>query len=253
MQLIVLLTTCCFIFLPWQLYIFKTFPAEAKWEASFNFKHITEGLDEQTGPFYYFIEKIRINYGELIYLPLTWFLWKTCKNFRDKKLLAITIWVMVPLIFFSIAKTKMQAYILFISPALFLMTSNFFFMLNDYRKSHRLKWLFNLILFLLIVLPVRYMIERVKPFEKNNRNPDWVVELRELNDKKIIKGVLLNYDKPVEAMFYTDLMAYPYIPDKNKIVSLITLGYSIIINDKGTLPEEIKSIKGITIMKLKSE
>jgi len=84
----------------------------------------------------------------------------------------------------------MQAYILFISPALFLMTAEFFYMLNDYKNKHKPKWLFNLVLFLLIALPVRYMIERVKPFEQNNRNPDWVIELRKLNDKEIAKGVL---------------------------------------------------------------
>jgi len=128
---IILLTTCCLIFLPWQIYIFSAFPLEANWEASFNFKHITEVLDEQTGPFYYFIGKIRINYGELIYMPLIWFLWKSLNNLKDKKRLAISIWVLVPLLFFSITKTKMQAYILFISPALFLMTAEFFFMLND--------------------------------------------------------------------------------------------------------------------------
>ena len=146
----------------------------------------------------------------------------------------------------------MQAYILFISPALFLMTSEFFFMLNDYKKKHKPKWFFNLVLFLLIALPVRYMIERVKPFEQNNRNPDWAIELRKLNDKEIAKGVLFNYDKPIEAMFYTNLTAYPYIPDKNKITDLIANGYTIIINDDGKLPDDFKTIKGITIEKLNS-
>jgi len=92
-QFIILLTACILIFLPWQLYIYKVFPFEATWEASFNFKHITEVLEERTGPFYYFIDRIRINYGELIYLPLLWFLWRTFQNIRDKKRLAISIWV----------------------------------------------------------------------------------------------------------------------------------------------------------------
>jgi len=247
---IILLTTCCLIFLPWQIYIFSAFPLEANWEASFNFKHITEVLDEQTGPFYYFIGKIRINYGELIYMPLIWFLWKSLNNLKDKKRLAISIWVLVPLLFFSITKTKMQAYILFISPALFLMTAEFFFMLNDYKKNHKLKWFFNLILFLIIALPVRYMIERVEPFKQNNRNPDWAIDLRKLNDRKITKGILLNYDKPIEAMFYTNLTAYSYIPDRNKITHLIAEGYTLIINDDGKLPDDIKTIKGITIERL---
>ena len=249
-HLIILLTTCILIFLPWQIYIFSAFPVEATWEAGFNFKHLTEVIEGRTGPFYYFIDRIRIDYGELIYVPLIWFIWKTFQNIRDKKRLAILIWVLVPLLFFSIAKTKMQAYILFISPALFIITSGFFYMLNDYKKNHKLKWLFNLILFLLIAFPIRYMIERVKPFEQSNRNPEWAKDLRKLNDRKISNGVLLNYDKPIEAMFYTNLTAYPNIPDRNKITDLVTEGYTVIINDNGKLPDDIKTIKGITIERL---
>lgn len=248
-QFLVLTITCVAVFLPWQLYIFKTFPTEANWEASFNLKHITQVLEGRSGGFYYFIDKIRINYGELIYLPFLWFLWKTFKNIRDKKRLAILIWVLVPLLFFSIAKTKMQAYILFISPALFLITAEFFFTLNEYKRDYKLKFLLNFLLFLLIALPIRYMIERVKPFENSNRNPDWVTNLRKLNDRKIPNGVLFNYDKPIEAMFYTNFTAYQNIPDKNRITDLITKGNVIIINDDGKIPDDIKTIKGITIQK----
>ncbi len=242
---LILLATCVLVFLPWQLYIFKAFPTEAYWEASFNLKHITDVLEERTGPFYYFIDKIRINYGELVYLPLFWFSWKTFKNFKDKKRLAILIWFLIPLLFFSVAKTKMQAYILFTCPALFMMTAEFWYMLSAYRDNHKLKWLFNLILILLIALPIRYSIERIKPFEKSDRNPQWVTDLKKLNDRQITNGVLLNYDKPIEAMFYTNLTAYPYIPDKKVITDLISQGYSVIINDNGKIPPDIKSINGV--------
>jgi 4-amino-4-deoxy-L-arabinose transferase-like glycosyltransferase len=133
-QFLLLTSTCVLVFLPWQIYIYQTFPVEAAWEASFNMKHIMEPLADRTGPFYYFIVKIGVNYGELIYIPLIWFLWKTFQNFRDKKQIALLIWILVPIVFFSIAKTKMQAYILFSSPALFIVIAAFFFMLNDYKK-----------------------------------------------------------------------------------------------------------------------
>jgi 4-amino-4-deoxy-L-arabinose transferase-like glycosyltransferase len=244
-QFIILTVTCIAIFLPWQLYIFKTFPIEANWESSFNIKHITEVLEHRSAPFYYFIDRIRIDYGELIYLPLLWFFWKTFKNLKNKKRLAIVIWVVLPLLFFSFAKTKMPAYILFMSPALFLMTSEFWVMLSDYKTNHKLKWFFNLILILIIVLPIRYTIERTKPFEKIDRNPQWVADLKKLNEKKIEKGVVFNYDKPIEAMFYTNLTVYPYIPDKKVITDLIEKGYTVIINNNGKVPEDIIAIKGV--------
>ena len=250
LQLTILLTTAIAIFLPWQIYIFHTFPAEAKWESSYNLRHITEVLEERTGPFYYYLDRIRINYGELIYLPLIWFIWKTIDNIQNKKNLAISIWILIPLVFFSAAKTKMQGYILFISPALFMITAEFFFMLEEDKKKYIGKWFINLLLFLLIALPVRYMIERVKPFNRDERNPEWAVDLSKLKNEKINNGVLFNYDKPVEAMFYTDLTAYPHIPDKNTIEGLMADGYTILINDDGNLSDTIKTINGILIKKL---
>lgn len=241
-QFAILVLTCVLVFLPWQLYIFKMFPIEANWEASFNFKHLTEAVEGHNVPFYYFVDRIRINYGDLIYLPLLWFSWKTIKNFKDKKRLAIFIWFIVPLLFFSIAKTKMQAYILFTCPALFIMTAEFWYELSAYKTNHKPKWLFNLILLLLIVLPIRYTIERVKPFEQTDRKPQWVIDLKKLDDRKIINGVLFNYDKPIEAMFYTDLTVYPNLPNKEIITDLIAQGYTVIINDNGNIPADIKAI-----------
>ena len=162
-QFTILLFTCILIFLPWQIYIFKVFPTEARWEAGFNFRHITEVLDKQTGPFYYYLNKIRINYGELIYLPLMWFLWKNLRNLQNKKELAVTIWFLIPFLFFSFVKTKMQAYILFTSPALFLMTADFYFRIQKFREKRWKKFFSIMLSVLLIALPIRYCIERVKP------------------------------------------------------------------------------------------
>lgn len=247
---VVLITTCILIFLPWQLYIFSAFPLEAEWEATFNFKHITEVLDEQGGRFYYFADKIRINYNDMIYLPLVWFLWKTAKNLTQFKYLLITIWFLIPFLFFSLVKTKMQAYILFISPALFLMTAAFWVMLSEYKINSKPKWFYNLILILLIAFPIRYAIERIKPFETSERNLPWVTDLKKLNEKQIANGVLLNYNRPIEAMFYTGFTVYPNIPDSAVIIDLIEKKYQVCINDDGKIPEEIKSIKGVVITHL---
>ena len=160
------------VFLPWQMYIFRAFPVQAGAEASSNLEHFTKTLDGQGGTFLYFINKIRINYGELIYLPMLWFLWVTFRGPVQFKRLAVITWVLVPLIFFSFAQTKMQCYVAFVSPALFFMTYNFFYRIKENKMLK--KWPGKVILFLLIALPVRYSIERMKPFDKIDRNPAWV-------------------------------------------------------------------------------
>ncbi len=251
-QFIILTVTSILVFLPWQIYIYHAFPLEARWEAGFNLKHITEALEDQTGPFYYFINKIRINYGELIYLPLLWFLWKTLKNPGDKKRLAISIWFIVPFLFFSYASTKMQAYLLFASPALFIMTAEFWLMLATYKENHKFKWALNLVIILLIALPIRYSIERIKPFDKTDRKPQWVNDLKTLNEKNITNGILFNYNNPIEAMFYTDITVYQNIPENYILMDLQQKGYNILINDNGNIPERIKTITGIKTVKLTS-
>ncbi len=250
-QGVILMATIVAIALPWQLYILREFPEAAAWEFSYNTRHFTEAIEGKGGPLYYHLTKIRINYGELIYLPLAWFLWKTFKNPKDNKRLAVSLWFLIPFLFFSFAKTKMQGYLLFTAPALFIMTGEFFFMLIEYRKGFRHKWLITLALFLLIALPVRYNIERIKPFENRDRNPEWVAALKKLNEENIEDGVLLNYDHPIEAMFYTNLTAYSGIPTKEQIEGLIEQGYTVIINDEG-IPDWLESMKGIVLRKFTS-
>lgn len=248
-HLLLIIITITLIVIPWQVYIFNAFPLEAQHESTFNYRHFTEVIEGRAGSVFYFIDKIRINYGELIYLPLIWFIWKTYKNFKNYKRLALLIWFIIPLIIFSIAKTKMQGYLLFTAPALFIITAEFFFMLLSYREKHKLKPIMNIILILLIALPIRYGVERIKPFAKTKRNPNWALDLKELNAKKIQNGVLLNYDRPIEAMFYTDLTVYYFLPNDNQIDSLVQQGYNVLVND-ANISSQTKSIKGVKILHL---
>ncbi len=205
LQGVILMASCAVIFMPWQIYIMQAFPREAAWEAAYNTKHIFEAVEEHAGQWSYFIHRIRVNYGEMIYLPLFWFAWITLKELLElgKKLLrqgslrltvsaqadpgptalrmlALSIWFAIPFIFFSFVKTKMQGYMLITAPALFMMTSACYFRLQEFRKGRRLNWLYIIIMVLLIALPVRYSIERIKPFQQMDRNPEWRRDLVEL-------------------------------------------------------------------------
>lgn len=228
--------------LPWQIYIRQAFPLEAAFESAFNRRHITEALEGNSGPFYYFLDKIRINYGELIYFPLAWFTILLWKNPRDLKLWALAAWFFIPFIFFSAIKTKMQGYLLFTAPVLFILTAVFFFRLNEWKAGTRYPWLVNVLLFALLALPVRYAIERIKPFSVTERNPPWARELRAKGEELRSEGkgqraekiVMFNYPRPVEAMFYTGMTVYPHVPDSVTIRDLREKGYEVIIYGDGT-------------------
>lgn len=229
-NLILILIICLITFLPWQIYIYYHFPLEAKWEQQFNLRHITEILEDHSGSWYYYLDKIRIIFGEIIYLPLIWLCYSLWKR-KDVAFYVLAVWLFLPVLFFSFVKTKMQGYILFTAPAIFIITSCFFWWCIENREKYKHKWLLNIILILLIVLPIRYAIERIKPFTNKERNPQWAKDLRKLKMKiSNEKTVVFNVERPIEAMFYTDFICYSQIPTKEEIENLKQQGFNVIIN-----------------------
>jgi 4-amino-4-deoxy-L-arabinose transferase len=181
----------------------------------------------------------------LIYLPLGWFVWRYLKNFGEKRHLAVLVWFFVPFIFFSLAATKMQAYLFITAPALFFMTATFFYTLADAKAQSRFTWVINAVLALILILPIRYGVERLTVFELKERNPQWVVDLRELKKADHHNGVMFNYNRPIEAMFYTDLTVYPAMPSAETISALQQQGYTIIINDDGNMPVHLRDLEEV--------
>ncbi len=108
-----------------------------------------------------------------------------------------------------------------------------------------------MVLFLLLALPVRYSIERIKPFEYRERRPEWVQEIRDL---ETIGGrsVLFNYGRPIEAMFYSDCIVYTSIPDLRTIEKILAAGYEVILNDDGNLPHHLKTSDEVKVIRLSS-
>jgi 4-amino-4-deoxy-L-arabinose transferase len=187
----------------------NSFPLEAAWEYEYNKKHIFEALGPHGKPFYYHFNRMRIIFGEIIYLPLLWLIIVCVQQIRNKKYTKtiIAIWILIPYLFFSIVVTKMPGYILFSSTAIFIMTAMFFYELKSYKT--KFKALKSLILILLIALPIRYSIERIKPFSLRERNPKWISEMKMINTQDDeTKIVVFNCKYPIETMFHTNYIAY---------------------------------------------
>jgi len=250
-NILILFLVLSLIFVPWQVYIHSVFPIEAGWESALNFRHLTEVIEGRGGPFYFHFDNIRIIYGDLLYLPLIWFIWKTFKKPGNLKRMALSIWFLVPLLFFSFASTKMQGYTLFTAPALLIITSVFWFYIYTYRKIFTLKWLPTVILILLILFPIRYSIERIKPFHKRNLQPQWTQDLKNFtknySNKKEV--VIFNLDHEIEAMFYTGYTVYDFIPKQIDIDRLIKNGYHIIVNDDHS-SEKIKQLQFVELIEI---
>lgn len=226
------------IVLPWQIYIMKAFPLESAWEYAFNRKHIFEALEGHIHPWYFHLDRMRISYGELVYLPIGWVGLQLYRS-KDLSYLMLLVWIVVPYAFFTLVATKMKAYTLFVAPALFIATALLFVYLYENRNQFRFRWLVNTILILLIALPVRYSVERIKPFKERAPIPAIVPKIQSL---KLTADsiVVIKTAQPIEIMFYTGAMAYDKVPTLEELESIVESGYTVFTENHDELPIELK-------------
>ncbi len=225
--------------LPWQWYIHTYFPVEAAWESKYNVLHLFQDLEHTGKPFYYYLDVMRVSYGELVYVPLIWGIVRAVRLKNDGRLWGILIWAIVPYVFFSFSATKLQGYTLFASGALFLITALFIDGLLENNIQVKYKWLKYTMLILLLAFPIRYSLERMKPFQQAVEVPQWQADIHEFS--KRIEGnkkvVIFNTEHPIEFMFHTDAVAYQGIPVRSTLDSLVGKGYEIYIVKEANSPE----------------
>jgi hypothetical protein len=78
--LVVIAAACAAVALPWQLYIHQAFPLEARWEAAYNLYHLRVPIEGLGGSPLYYVAKMPRFFGELIYLPVAWFLFELVRS-----------------------------------------------------------------------------------------------------------------------------------------------------------------------------
>ncbi|HYL05823.1 MAG TPA: hypothetical protein VE075_07270, partial [Thermoanaerobaculia bacterium] len=254
--------------LPWQIYIRQAFPLEARWESAYNLHHLGVPIEGLGGsPAYYLLEMPRY-FGELIYLPVAWFLailavaaWRSRQALaggeaaagatrEPLRLLPLATWLLLPYAAFSLAATKLGGYVMVAAPALFIVQASFWLWLWDRRPPRRgaaaaLRWV---VLLLLPLLQLRYTVERMKVRPGYDRNPPWVRALREL-PARLGPGpvVLFHLDRPLEAMFYTPYIAYERLPTPPEVQRLTAAGYRVVVLDAAAAPPELRRAPGVEL------
>ncbi|MDE3059143.1 MAG: glycosyltransferase family 39 protein [Bacteroidota bacterium] len=237
------------VFIPWQIYIYSAFPREAVWENHFNSLHIFEPLDRHTGTVFYQVAMMPRIFGELIYLPLLMLFYAYYKKRLAPDSLAIILWFVLPYLFFSFVATKMPGYVMISAPAIFIILAWAFYDIKNSIEKFRYKKLMIGFLALLVLFPVRYSFERVKPFSNVDRNPQWAQELRKL-DSKVgrSKAAVFNVEHYIEAMFYANVSAYPFIPTREQIRQAKSRGFKVFIYNDVRIPAEFRTDTTVTIL-----
>lgn len=235
----------CIVVAPWLWHIRIEFPKESVWVFKKFIFAYNETLEQHQGPFYYYFQNMGMVFGEIIWIPILISFYQIVKKKADWRMILLNMWWLIPFAIFSFAATKRHTYLLLAAPAIFIILSYYWFYLRGLNIKR--KWLINVVLALLVILPIRYSFERIKPFLKIDRNPEWAQELKSMNGKYNDKTVFFNYEHAIEGMYYTDYIFYTQIPDKETLEDLQKEGYKIIIRDNGNIPPEIRFIDGVMI------
>jgi hypothetical protein len=175
------------------------------------------------------------HYGEFIALPIIWFLLQTARNWRASRYLMTTAWLVVPIAFFTIAKTKMETYTLFAAPGIFIMSAAFIHAVCTNQTRPGLRLLRATLLALLIG---RY----------DKRDKRWAIVLRSLRDQVPDSKAVIFNTRPIETMFYTAGIGYSGLPTGDQIADLRNRGYSVNIVDSGIIPAELRGDSRVRII-----
>jgi 4-amino-4-deoxy-L-arabinose transferase-like glycosyltransferase len=244
-QSTILLAVSALIALPWQMYIHHYFPLEAQYESDYNARHFNEVLEGRTGGPFFYLNQLRINYGELIYLPLLFMSYWVLKQRRYRPYLSVLAWIGIPLLVFSLAQTKMQGYLVICSPALFLISAVFITDLQIYFKRKHQRFLSVAVLVVMCLIPVRYALERMKMTADYSKEEQVTDRLKDLNYSPFQTVLLFNTVHPIEAMFFSDCIAYPNLPSKEELIDYQSKDYVIAIQEGKNVPEDYFELEGV--------
>lgn len=224
---------------PWLMYIHAAFPREAAWEASYTLRHVIEPIEGQpSSPWYYVVQMPRF-WGELLYLPLGWFLIRVIRGRASREEQALALWFLVPFVVLTIAVSKMPGYVMIAAAPVFLIQASFWHRLSQWRSHGWTEGIRRLLLVLLLVLPFRYCFEVMHPFRARERNPSWARALRALDGQLPDRAVLFGVDHEIEAMFSTRYTAYPFLPSAAQLAIVRNEGRDVAVCAEGALPPQL--------------
>lgn len=124
LHMLLAVAACVVVFLPWQLYILKAFPQEARYEFDYNSKHIFEAVEGHGGDWRYYWDLFHMYFAERIgiLVPVGLLMVLMLKKYRNKTARLLAVCIMTVFVFFSfIVKTKMPNYFFIAVPIGFIL------------------------------------------------------------------------------------------------------------------------------------
>ncbi|MEM6265383.1 MAG: hypothetical protein AAGI38_22970, partial [Bacteroidota bacterium] len=262
-DLLISLIVTLVVALPWQILIFSWYPVEAAGEYTYNALHFTVALEGHGGDCWYHLNKFNLIYGAaapFLVVP-AFFVLHRKMNDRDLFFSLLSM-VGIVYLFFSLAATKMSSFTLVASMIVFISFGALFNHITDYvDRSIKKKWTTRAItgLFILLLVAFRFDIEYLQEkhtkWRKDNKYSRMLAHNKEIFESLQLPPhtVLFNVKGRhyVEAMFYTGLTAYHFIPTLEQYENLKEKDRGIAIFDPGKskMPAYLKNDTTVIVIK----
>ena len=247
--------------LPWQIYSHLKYPEEAALEMAYNSSHFFKVVEGHAGDWFYHFEQMNNIYG-------SWALWliipalialSAYSNIK-KQSLSLILSLLFLYIFFSIAATKMPSFTLVGAPIIFTALAAVIWYPIDSMCNRFNLQLVKKLSFLTLVLVLISTRMDLKAIQNTHFNSDRSNEyVDKLSANKLLfkslnlpdNAVLLNVKGRhyIEAMFYTGIPAYNFIPERNELQRLAKSGKTLyIFKGEEDLPYTEKELSSCIVL-----
>ncbi len=244
--------------IPWQIYTLVRFPSEANAAFEYNSRHFSEPIEGHDGDMFYHFEQFSELYGTLMPFIILPAFYIAFKRMKDKKLFwSLSLMVIAVYLFFTLAATKMPSFTLVIGIVIFLFLGSFFdhlFSLISKKAVRNLAFFAGIVVLFFIRLDIESLQEKHTTWRDSNEYTQKLTENKEVFESMNLSSNAVLFNVPgrhyVEAMFYTNCIAYNVIPTKEQIKDLKKKGKRLVVlkNNNETLPEYINEDESISII-----
>lgn len=248
------------VFIPWQLWILYQYPAEAAYEFQLNTEHFFNVVESHGGDIWFHFNAINDIYGSGDAVPILLLIGlilllknATFSIYR----VAIFSAIIITYGFYTMAATKMTSFCIIVSPFGFLaLGANTDSIIKFLESKIKFKW-FEIVLRNIALIVIAYFILNLtkianyhtdwKPHDNRNRiaEQEQMKLIKKLsedlrNDNYVVFNASRRVNGHIAVMFYTDYIAYDFIPEQSQIESIKNKSYKIAILDNDSLPNHIR-------------
>lgn len=254
-DIVISLFVTILISLPWQILTFLWYPTEAMSAYKFNSVHFIVPIEGHGGDFWYHFDMFNTIFGKVSsFLIIPAFI-VFFKMGNDKKLInSLFSMVIIVYLFFSCAATKMPSFTIIVAMIIFISLASLLDYIISYIsqfikqvKINHIIFSLSIIAIVLLKFDVEFLQEKHTLWKEDNHYTRMLSYNKEVFKSLDLSSntVLFNVKGRhyIEAMFYTGLPAYNFVPSYQQYMDIKNKGRNIAVFNRSNIeiPDYLKN------------